>query len=41
VLADLAVAIADGATTIGEIDILRHQERTVHRSSMSGFRRQR
>jgi hypothetical protein len=26
VLADLAVAIADGATTIGEIDTLRHQE---------------
>ena len=26
VLADLAVAIADGATTIGEIDALRHQE---------------
>jgi hypothetical protein len=25
VLTDLAVAIADGATTIGEIDILRHQ----------------
>ncbi len=26
VLADLAVAIADGATTISEIDVLRHQE---------------
>ena len=25
VLTDLAVAIADGATTIGEIDTLRHQ----------------
>jgi len=25
VLADLAVAIADGATTISEIDVLRHQ----------------
>jgi len=26
VLTDLAVAIADGATTIGEIDVLRHQQ---------------
>ena len=26
VLADLAVAIADGATTISEIDVLRHQQ---------------